>query len=167
MSGSLSPPPEEDALITLVLVDVVVVDVPFRLADKEVVEPHRGAHTNEFCVVVIIITHTLGKCYSLSLSLSLSRKTIPCITCGRSCCSSSGVFVRRACATLSLSFSNVDTEWWKSFIGSLPNIVSLTAPRLMKKVDLTYETYKYRRIRVRKKHSQSQILSERYRLVSA
>jgi len=39
MSGSFSP--EEDALITLVLVDVVV--VPFRLADKEVVEPHRGA----------------------------------------------------------------------------------------------------------------------------
>lgn len=67
MSGSLSPPPEEDALITLVLVLVDV--VPFRLADKEVVEPHRGAHTNAFCVI-IIITRTLGKCYSLSLSLS-------------------------------------------------------------------------------------------------
>ena len=37
----------------------------------------------------------------------------------------------------------------------------------MKKVDLTYETYKFRRIRVRNKHSQSQILSKRYRLVSA
>mmetsp|Transcript_1534 Transcript_1534/g.5587 ORF Transcript_1534/g.5587 Transcript_1534/m.5587 type:complete len:247 (-) Transcript_1534:40-780(-) len=68
MSGSLSPPPEEDALITLVLVLVDV--VPFRLADKEVVEPHRGAHTNAFCVIIIIITRTLGKCYSLSLSLS-------------------------------------------------------------------------------------------------
>jgi len=67
MSGSLSPPPEEDALITLVLVLVDV--VPFRLADKEVVEPHRGTHTNAFCVI-IIITRTLGKCYSLSLSLS-------------------------------------------------------------------------------------------------
>ena len=120
MSGSLSPPPEEDALITLVLVDVVVVVVvvvPFRLADKEVVEPHRGAHTNAFCVIIIII-HTLGKCYSLSLSLS--RKTIPFITCGRSCCSLVGVFVRRVCATLSLSFSNVDTAVEKF----LPNIVS-------------------------------------------
>ena len=146
MSGSLPPPPEEDALITLVLVLVDV--VPFRLADKEVVEPHRGAHTNAFCVI-IIITRTLGKCYSLSLSLS--RKTIPFITCGRSCCSLVGVFVRRVCATLSLSFSNVDTAVEKF----LPNIVSRVYP------------YEYRRIRVRNKHSRSQILSKTRRRTSA
>ena len=126
----MSPPPEADALITLVLVLVDV--VPFRLADKEVVEPHRGAHTNEFCVVVIIIiTHTLGKCYSLSLSLSLSLFLAKRYRLLRA---AARVALLRAyscdvCVPRSRSLLVMDIV--EKFHQSLPNIVSL-APLLKK-----------------------------------
>jgi len=73
-------------------------------------------------------SHTRSEIVILSLFLSFAATT-PLFLCGRSFCSLVGVFVRRVCATLSLSFINVDTM--EKFHQSLPNIVSL-APLLKK-----------------------------------